>query len=66
MIKELETIRELVSGSIFTKYGRVGKPHQRLVMISPNEDRVLWMEGAAPPSKGECRHMKLSEIVDVL
>lgn len=38
----MDTATEIMKGSLFIKYGRRGKPHERYVWISAAEDEILW------------------------
>jgi hypothetical protein len=56
--------KDLIKGANFFKYGRRGKPHQRIVWISEKEDTLFWSD---PSKKNKNpRFMPFSEITDVL
>jgi len=35
-------------GTVFTKYGRIGTPHKRLVQLNADETRIEWRDPAKP------------------
>jgi hypothetical protein len=35
-------------GTVFTKYGRMGAPHKRLVQLNADETRIEWRDPAKP------------------
>jgi hypothetical protein len=48
MKNAMENTLSLIKGDNFMKYGRKGKPHQRKVWISENEDRICWRSTSKP------------------
>jgi hypothetical protein len=59
---DAKSIEELLSGSIFIKHGRSGKPHARLVWVSEDLRYVCWRH---PGAKRE-RSFPVRDIVSVV
>ena len=51
-------------GTVFIKYGRVGKPHQRLVQLNEDESMLLWKDPQRITEKA--RYISCSEIESVV
>jgi Sec7-like guanine-nucleotide exchange factor len=62
--EELKQKHELFKeiGTVFTKYGRMGEPKQRVVWLDDDETKILWR---GRYKNEEPRAMAIGELVDV-
>ena len=51
-------------GTLFTKYGRYGKPKLRLVQLSEDESEIIWRDPKKPNEKA--RKMLVKELEAVI
>jgi hypothetical protein len=52
-----------VKGTVFIKYGRMGKPHKRLVKFSQDDTLIEWRDPDRPTERP--RHIKVEDIIRV-
>jgi hypothetical protein len=58
-MKGEEIISMLKNGEVFTKYGKHGDPHPRMVKLSEDEKRIMWF------TLGSCSLFKKTKFIEV-
>ena len=61
--KDIDLLKKELKGHKFLKYGRKGKPKQRLVFMDINEERISWK--SSEQNDNQARFILISEIIDI-
>ena len=60
--KSEEMIKMLVKGEIFTKYGKFGEPHLKVISVTPDLSKIIWK---VPSACSLVTPLKEMEVIDV-
>lgn len=60
--KSEDLINMMKKGEVFTKYGRHGEPHPRIISISPDLSKITWK---VPSACSMFTPVKQIEVIDV-
>lgn len=64
-MKGEEIISMLKKGEVFTKYGKHGDPHPRMVKLSEDEKKIMWFTLGSCSIFKKTKFIEVSEIKDV-